>query len=298
VEWLICCRFRKIKLEEEDTMSNTKNALSCILLTFFIISRSQNVIDVVIPCHPKDLTTLELAIEGIRRNGNGIRRIIVISCKNITPHAEWVDEAMFPFSKKDVALTIFKGDEQKASEYLQDPTNRIGWIYQQLLKLYAPLIIPEISPDVLILDADTIFLKSTNFIDNQGYALFNVGTEYNPAYFDHMHRLLPGLKKVYTEHSGISHHALFQKNILECLFNDIRNYHHLEPWQALCACIDCKELFAGISEYEIYFNFALLKGFKIKIRPLKFANIAFNSHAIQQHKRQKYDYVSCHSWIV
>ena len=35
-------------------------------------------IDVVIPCHPKDLDTLELCIEGIRKYGQNIRRVIVV----------------------------------------------------------------------------------------------------------------------------------------------------------------------------------------------------------------------------
>lgn len=278
-------------------MSHKKTLLLSIFLTFFSTSLSKNIIDVIIPCHPKDIATLELAIKGIRKNGIGVRRIIVISSSKITDDAEWVNETVFPFTKRDVALTIFNGDEQKTSEYLRDPNNRIGWIYQQLLKLYAPLVIANISTNVLILDSDTIFLRKTEFIDDQGYALFNVGTQYHEPYFTHMSRLLPGSKRVYEQYSGITHHALFQKHIIEDLFTKIRTQHNKEPWQALCTCIEAKELFADISEYEIYFNFAFLQGHKIKIRPLHWADIKFDVNNIHWHKRHGYDYVSCHKYL-
>lgn len=278
-------------------MRTEQTAFLCTLLVFFTTYALGNIIDVVIPCHPKDVTTLELAIQGIRRNGADIRRVIVISSEKITSNAEWIDESIFPFSKKDISLAIFN-DENKAHDYLKKTNNRIGWIYQQLLKLYAPLVIPDISSDVLILDSDTIFLNPTSFIDKQGYALFNVGTQYCEEYFAHMNRLLPGLKREYAQYSGITHHALFQKHIIEDLFKKIQKQHNKEPWQALCSCIDSnKELFANISEYEIYFNFAITQGYKIKIRPLRWADIKFDTNNIHWHKKNGYHYVSCHTYL-
>ena len=46
---------------------------------------------------------------------------------------------------------MFHGDAEKAREFLASPVTRIGWIYQQLLKLYAPFVIPGISSNVLVL---------------------------------------------------------------------------------------------------------------------------------------------------
>lgn len=57
-------------------------------------------IDVVIPAHEKDIRTLDMAIEGIRTYGKNIRRILVVSAKQLTVNAEWFDEAHFPFLKK------------------------------------------------------------------------------------------------------------------------------------------------------------------------------------------------------
>jgi len=268
--------------------------LVCIWLLTNSLHGLHNPIDVIIPCHEKDLPTLSLAIKGIKQNGNGVRRVIVISATKFTNDAEWFDEARFPFTKKDITLMIFNQNEQQAQDYMRIYPDRVGWVYQQLLKLYAGMVIPDISSNVLALDSDTIFLRSVSFIDNQGYALYNVGTEHHRPYFEHMSRLLPRLNKVYAKHSGISHHMLFQRHILKDLFQDIEAYHQMEPWQALCVCID-KGSFR-ISEYEIYFNYIVSRNYKVKIRPLKYKDMKFDIKAIAKRKKQNYAYVSCHSY--
>src|ERR1700733_3334651 len=105
-------------------------------------------IDVVIPSIEKDAMTLELCIAGIRKNCSSIRKVIVVSSKQLTHKAEWFDESRYPFSKKDVAFYLSKGVSQRTSSLLQQQDSRLGWYYQQLLKLYAPFVIPDISPNV------------------------------------------------------------------------------------------------------------------------------------------------------
>jgi len=256
-------------------------------------------IDVVIPCHAKDSRTLELAIEGIRKYGIDVRRIITVSAAPLTSKAEWFDEARYPFSKQDMLDILFGDDQVQKDAYAGSPDNRLGWIYQQLLKLYAPFVIPGISNNVLILDSDTIFLKSVSFFDDAGNALFNPGVEYFLPYFEHMARLLPGLKRVYTQHSGISHHMLFQLSILEDFFKDIREVHGTEPWQALMKCIDRRHLYgSGISEYELYFNYVFARNYKAKIRKLKYRDMAFNKRDIAASKKAGFNYVSCHAYMM
>jgi hypothetical protein len=258
---------------------------------------SNEPIDVVIPCSVKDKDLLDLCIKGIRENGKNINRIIVVSEKLFTNEAEWFDEKNYPFSKEDLIYEIFKKDESGAKRFASNSYNHIGWIYQQFLKLYAMFIIPNISSNVLILDADTIFLAPTEFMNENSEPLFNPGTEYHMPYFNHAKRLLPGFQRVYKEYSGISHHMLFQRSILEDLFNEIYQIHKKEPWKALCNCIDTKEVFGScLSEYEIYFNFTFLKTNQGKIRLVKWTNI--NSiQKIQDFKKNNYVYVSCHSWM-
>ncbi|MFX0095788.1 MAG: hypothetical protein ACFFBD_28880, partial [Candidatus Hodarchaeota archaeon] len=111
----------------------------------------KHVIDVIIPTCEKDLGTLELCIEGCRKNITGLRRIIVISKEKYTDNAEWFDERFFPFSLSDV-------------EHLIGISKREGWYFQQLLKIYS-FSIPDIAENVLAVDSDTIFLRPVSFFE-------------------------------------------------------------------------------------------------------------------------------------
>jgi hypothetical protein len=220
-------------------------------------------IDVIIPCTDKDLSTLELCIEGIKKNGYGIRRVIVVSSQPLTSSAEWFDEQNYPFNKLDVAFEIF-GNFSDAEAFCSTSNSRIGWIYQQLLKLYAPFVIPDISSNVLVLDADTIFLNPVSFLGSNSEGLYNYGFEYHKPYFEYISRLLPGLTKVFPSLSGISHHMLFQKKVLEDLFYAIQSQFNMDAWKALGRCIDHKYLYgSSLSEYEIYFNFVFTRSDQI-----------------------------------
>ncbi len=258
-------------------------------------SFSKEPIDVVIPCTEKDIPTLNKCIRGIRANCKEVRRVIVVSKKHLTKHAEWYDEKRYPFSMSDVAKQLL-GSKKKAERYMKDPKNRLGWIYQQLLKLYAPFVIPGISGNVLILDSDTIFLNHVTFTQKKGAACFNTGSEYHKPYFKHAKRLLPYLHKVHRKFSGICHHMLFQKNVLEHLFKEVKTRHHVPFWKAFLKCIDHKELYgSGASEYEIYFNYACIRSKQFTIREFKWQNIN-RLDQINQFKKTGYHYVSCHTW--
>ena len=258
---------------------------------------SDEEIDVVIPCVRKDLETLELSINGIRKNGKNVRRVIIVSKEPLTDSAEWFDEAKFPFTKWDVAVEMFQGDEEAAAEYSASPRSRIGWLYQQLLKLYATFVIPDISSNVLVLDADVIFLNPVEFmspITNGPY--FSVGREYHKAYFDHAARLLPGIKRVNMQHSGIAHHMLLQRPILEDLFGLISAHHGMDAWKAFCRCIDLEEKYKSpYSEYEVYFNFTMLRTNQGSVRNLRWSDV-FNLKNMEWYRKTGYAYIACHEW--
>lgn len=220
-------------------------------------------LDVVIPCAEKDAFLLPRVIAGIKQNGALIGRVIVVSKESYTDEAEWFDEALFPFTKDAVVGEVFKDKKSPGK------VKRGGWLYQQLLKLYAPLVIPQISSNVLILDADTIFLSPTTFLNERGGGLFNVRKTIYKSYFKHAKRLIPGFKK-WTKYSGVTHHMVFQRPIIEDLFATIEAYHKVDAWKAFCHAIDKKRkgLLRTASEYEIYFNFALSRSDQVAIRPL------------------------------
>ena len=256
---------------------------------------SNDPIDVVIPCIKKDQRTLDLVIAGIKANVFNIRNVYLVAPERLSINATWVSESTFPFTQKDIAMQIFDNDEVKANEYMMSKDSRTGWIYQQLLKFYAPFVIPGISQNVLILDADTVFLRPVKFQAQSGAALFNPSPEYYPPYFEHAQKVIPGFRKIFGQYSGVSHHMLFQRCVLEDLFQTIRNTHNVEPWIALVKNIGKKDLFgSGLSEYEIYFNFLFARDGHVQIRSLKWVESG-NINKLQEYKSEGYDYVSFHS---
>lgn len=277
--------------------------LSFLFLPFLLESKDlieypfvDEPIDVVIPSTYKDLEILEKCIEGIKKNCKEIRRIIVVSPKKLTDKAEWYDEKLYPFSKYEVALNLCGEDPARAFLFASTPYWG-GWYYQQLLKLYAPQVIPGISSNVLLLDSDTVFLKRVKFLNKQHAGLYNPGTEYHPSYFVHAAKLVPGLKKLYKKHSGISHHMLVQKCVLDDLFKTVEDHHQKPFWKAFCQCVDTFNLKTqGASEYEIYFNFLFSRSSQPTIRTLKFANVN-TIKPLKKYKKNGFHYVSCHSTI-
>jgi hypothetical protein len=298
-------------------MATSRNVLVFIALSYLPIQSFEKVhylfshdpIDVVIPCHPKDAANLERAIAGVQKYVVGVRRVMVVSSEKITDKAEWINEKIFPFSKESIALEIFR-DPKIATYQVHKPQSRIGWIYQQFLKLYAAFCIPDISSNILIVDSDVVFLNPVDFLchDKTGFSegagLYGVGTEYNPPYFEHAARLLPGLKKLYPEYSGIVHHMLFQKPVLIDLFNLIRREHQVEPWVAIARAVPVQNgeaSFSCLSEYEIYFNFVFARTDQVKIRHLKWDNKVLNwntvsNNDLNNYKKEGYHYVALHIW--
>lgn len=259
------------------------------------ITFSKEPLDVVIPCVEKDLEILDKCLEGIVKYCKNVRNIYIVSSKPYTDMVEWFDEARFPFSKHDVAVALTKS-ESAAAEYLANKKNRCGWYYQQLLKLYAPFVIPGISSNVLVVDADVIFLKPVAFQGPTGAPLFNVMFEYHREYFDHIRRFLPGLTRVLPHYSGISHHMLFQRPILQELFQTVEALHGEELWRAFCKHVAPDQIWlAGASEYEIYFNYVLTKFSEAKVRLLNVQHIALMKE-ITRCRSEGCDYVACHSY--
>ena len=258
--------------------------LSLVLILPFAQSEE---IDVIIPAIEKDLATLDKAIASIKENGTNVRRVIVISKNKLSLNAEWVKESSFPFSKSDIAKIMNVHPSHK----------RIGWYYQQLLKLYTPFVIKDLTDKILILDADTIFLQPTQFVNDQGQALLNIGLENNEAYHAHAKRLWPEYNKVYPSYSGISNYMVFDKDILIDLIDVVEKQHGDLFWKSFIQKVDPNDYsFAGASEYEIYFNFALIRHpNKVVIRPLKWRSVN-TLRTLNLYKEHGYSFITSHAY--
>ena len=218
--------------------------------------------DVVIPLGPNDLQNIEKQIECTKSNVIGLRNIYIV-----TPISEFIcsdciiiDESIFPFTDQ---IAIYHGKDK-----------RNGWYLQQLIKLYAGIIIPGILDRYLVIDADTFFLKPTQFINLENQCQYNFGREYHCHYFDHMQRLHPDFTRVY-ELSGICHHMMFETRFIKKLFEVVDKQkpfwktflEKVEPWLR-------HGIGSGASEYELYFNYVCkFHSDEIEVRELCWENV-------------------------
>ena len=238
-------------------------------------------IDIVIPIGPNDMNKINNQIEYTKKNIVGYRTIYLISYDNSLKIDDCITipENIFPFSLETVVKYHGK-------------LSRNGWYYQQLLKLYAGFVIPDILDKYLVIDADTFFLKPITFYEN-GKALYNYGTEHHKPYFIHMEKLHPELKRIDGSKSGICHHMLFETKYIKELFKMVESNHSDEKseefYDIFLKNVDETDYEkAGASEYEIYFNYMLCKyPDNIQIRKLNWKNVN-NLNDLN------YDYVSNH----
>lgn len=248
--------------------------------------------DIVIPLGPKEISRFGEQISYTKKNIIGYRNIYIISCNTNIQFEDciMIHEDIFPFKKFISDYFI---------EY-NGKSNRNGWYFQQLIKLYAGKLIDGILDNYLVLDADVFFLKPTMFIEDHKFIL-STGDEYHIPYFTHMKALHEDFEKVYQK-SGICHHMLYNKTYVHEIFEMVEKKHEKPFWQVFILCVSEHKNHSihvdesGASEYELYFNYMIKHhSDKIIIRNLNWINIS-SSQCIFDNL-QNYDYVSICAWM-
>ena len=242
--------------------------------------------DIVIPVGPNDIKLIETQLKYTIKNIIDYRNIFLVCYKklqlNVPKNVIILDESIFPFSIETV------------NKYIKT-NNRNGWYLQQLIKLYAGFVIPDILESWLVIDADTFFIKPTKFI-NKNKFLFNYGSENHEPYFIHMNLLHESLIRK-ENMSGITHHMIFNNKYIKQLFTMIENKHNKKFYEIFLESVaPDNRPYSGASEYEIYFNFMLIYNFnEIEIRHLLWKNNSVNLKI--DLKSKTYDYLSYHHYL-
>ena len=215
-----------------------------------------NLIDVVIPTHIKDIDVLDLCIQQVRENVIGVNNIYVVSKEKYTNEAIWIPPSILPFTIKDIADMI-------------GMHWRTGWYYGLTIQITAGLYIPNLKDNVLIIDTDTMLLTPTKFLENNK-ALYNVSydtTDPKSPYYEHMWKLIPGLTKQ-GEYSGIVMYQLMQRDILKEMSDLVEDIHKKPFWKAFVDVTNEPYQYMGseqrhefctgkLTAYELYFNYML-----------------------------------------
>lgn len=246
--------------------------------------KSMESYDAVVCLGPNDKELLGSLLPNFRANLPGCRTIFVITmAANFletcdTSGVEFIDEDIFPVSKKDIDAAF------------QVPS-RSGWYLQQILKLYAPLVIPRILENYLIVDADVYFHRPVRWFED-GFVQFNVGHQYWTPYFEHMARFAPFLEKP-IQASGICHMMPMKRSILMDFVERIEKIHGKPCWQAFLDAVDPEYYkHSGASEYELLFAFGILYHMdKCKVRILLWRNSKKITEGYDG------DYEACHHYM-
>ena len=216
--------------------------------------------DIVIPVGPNDEHIVENQINYTKENIIGYRNIYLVSYNPnlVINNCITINENIFPFTKETISNIHGKNFNN-------------GWYLQQLLKLYAGFIIPNILDRYLVIDADTFFLKKTYFIENNK-CLYNYSTEHHKPYFEHMNKLNIGIKRAIINKSGICHHMMFEKKYLKEMFEYVEKVNNDLFYNVFLKNVTTVR-HSGASEYEIYFNYMLIyHKNEIVLRKLKWKN--------------------------
>jgi len=207
---------------------------------------------------------------------------------------------------------------------------RAGYVFQQLAKLLTPLVVAGMADNVLILDSDVVFLKDVHFLDEDAatgltVALQDTDDHFHENYFSHLHRLLPGVHRALSTHSGVVHHMLFQRSKLKELVAEAVAAHGgpssaagdggdadggdgFDPniarfWRLWIEAMQLppvteRNKFSRCSEYEVYLNWMLMRHpGEIRLRNLVSINTGRNR--IKKLKASgRYDWAAFHSYLV
>ena len=226
--------------------------------------------DLFLTVGPNDFSIIKHTLKVNKRNIKGYRNIYLFN-ENKTFNIKNtinVSPSFFPFT--------FDYIENKVVN-----KSRAGWIFQQLIKLYFPLLHSE-NENTLVVDSDVFFLKETNFFDGNK-EIFTVSNEYHAPYFEHMLRVHPEFKREHTK-SGISHHMLFNKKKLNSMVDVVEKLHNKPFYDVYLEAINSKEQ-SPCADYEIYFHYVCreFKG-EIKIRELTWSNEnCINKEVLRSH---------------
>ena len=163
-----------------------------------------------------------------------------------------------------------------------------GWIKQQILKLSLDAFF---NGDILVLDADLLFLRPMQFIENKKYNLY-INTLHPNFYFLNgkfsgdsryilmMRKLLGFEQQTSQSQSFVTDFSIFNSHILNQMKNEIENKHKRNWIESIDKFSNLSRIYKNfssqnseiinlpvLSEYELYGNY-LLKNYKDSVNKI------------------------------
>jgi hypothetical protein len=286
--------------------------LSLLLIAVYsVISRSTEsssrvcVLDAVILTTGKDSLAFERSINSSLKHFSDVRNYYIITphekelarrwSNRLGPRVKFVGETLFPFNAATVADIMYNSVKDAGvypltgkSPFEGTMYGKIGWFLQQLLKLYAGRVLGL--GDFILLDSDCVWFNDVKFIAacNATHKSFYYASssQYHPPYMNTIGKI-SGVGPIDTKvhRSGIVHHMVLAKHVLEGLMNDTERRHDGMPFWQVMLNVSAREMTcraprtsvcgegSTLSEYELYFHYARIKYPEtVTLRPLMWTN--------------------------
>ena len=222
----------------------------------------------------------------------------------------FIEESRFPFTWANITSIMLETVQQRGVYPLNPKSQdspfeklfwnggKVGWYFQQLIKMYAGQVLGL--DDYVILDSDLVWMRNVSFIaevQSEDAAttgiyryLYATSWQYYPSYHSTT-KIMTGLTpfkegpgKNAKFKSGIVHHMTISKPVLRALVDFVEARHGLPLWHVMLNAsaleITCRAprnsicgLGGVLSEYELYFSWARHKfPQSVQLRPLLWAN--------------------------
>lgn len=255
---------------ESITTANTLGYFKDIVgsVTYGSITSSAVKLDVVIVATKKDLATLDICIDSVRRNlKHPIESVFVVSPVN-QEIARLCERKNCRLVHEDTVLPIRRTDIDYRGPDGQD---RSGWLFQQLLKYGMSDRVGQ--QHYYVLDADTILVAPQRFEDNGRLVLLH-SDEFHRPYFSVCGNLLGMTPTVLL--SCVAHQMLFSVPRLRAMFAKLASSTKRDWWKVILESVDysdnsgfsefetygqwCMQEYAGETLREYWFNLALSRG--------------------------------------
>lgn len=219
----------------------------CWCLTWLPVQAQRRTIDAVVLSHLNN-QAFNLSISSALKYLIDVNTIYVIAQDQkledkfgsyFGSRVRFVSESNFPWTSRHVQRVLYEAVKLKnpnypltgSSEFEKWIEERSGWYLQQLMKLHAGEVLGL--GDYVVLDADLCWFKPIAFIANQSGDFltyyYTPSNQQHSSYYRTMKSILqiePKLTPSNIHYSGISHHMVFSKHVLQSLRDRVKELHH------------------------------------------------------------------------
>lgn len=251
-------------------------------------------IDVVIPAHTKDFDVLRHAVRGVLRYITPLRFVYVVAADRFATddhRVVWIREQSGPRlpGRTDVS--------ERWATHGPAALARAGWVYQQILKLGIPDIIPGLSDAYMLIDADVVWLREQHVDVSETVRFpYTQAFEYHAPYRQAYERLFGAVP--HHPFSLTAHQMVYDQALLREMKHRIESRHGVEWWKAYIAAADPSES-SAISELDIYGHWVLDNRPDVaRHRQLTYLNVPVIPGPVGRAAYARdFDFVAAHAWM-